>query len=443
MCTKMSYPLALAGILTIIVMFPKHEQNLQMNTDAFLVSVFERAVKESASDIHFERFGDAFLIRFRVDGVLQERWRLPAGDIEQVINSLKVIASLDITNHETPQDGHFEFIQTNSGGVINANIAGQPIDARIQTAPNIETGVNEDREKKTLDVRISVYPSIKGEVVVARLLNRQHALMPISELGMDQETLEKVKHIISREYGMILITGPVGSGKTTTLYSLMLELRDDERIIMTIEDPVEFHLEWLRQSELRPSRGFGFHEALRSILRQDPDVLMIGEIRDPETAEHAISVSLVGRIVGSTIHSNSNVGTIARLIDLNIERGMIAYAINGVISQRLVRKVCASCAENYTPEQSQLDYFGITRNAGQFVRGKGCEACHGTGYSGRTGIFEVLTFDSGIRSLIVDKVPMEAIEEYAAKTGTKTLKQDALEKVLAGVTTIEEVMKFV
>jgi type II secretory ATPase GspE/PulE/Tfp pilus assembly ATPase PilB-like protein len=170
---------------------------------------------------------------------------------------------------------------------------------------------------------------------------------------------------------------------------------------------------------------------------------MIGEIRDQQTAEHAISVSLVGRIVGSTIHSNSNVGTIARLIDLDIDRGMIAYAINGVISQRLVRRLCTFCTESYTPDQSHLDYFGITASSGQFLKGKGCEKCHNTGYSGRIGIFEVLAFDSGIRSLIVDKAPMDAIEEYARKTGTKLLKQDALDKVFAGFTTLEEVTKFV
>ncbi len=422
-------------------MFGKTTEN-SMNGDSFLVSVFDKAITEVASDIHFERFGDAFLIRFRVDGVLQERWRLPAGQMEQLINSLKVIAGLDITNHETPQDGHFEFIKTDEGGIINSSAAGHSNDARIVSG-NIETGTNEDQENRTLDIRISVYPSIKGEVVVARLLNRKDALMPISKLGMDEETLAKVKHIISREYGMILITGPVGSGKTTTLYSLMLELRDDERVIMTIEDPVEFHLEWLRQSELKPNRGFNFKEAMRSILRQDPDVLMIGEIRDQQTAEHAISVSLVGRIVGSTIHSNSNVGTIARLIDLNIDRGMIAYAINGVISQRLVRRLCTFCTEQYTPDQSHLDYFGITANSGKFLRGKGCEKCHTTGYSGRIGIFEVLAFDSGIRSLIVDKAPMDAIEDYAQKTGTKLLKKDGLDKVFAGLTTLEEITKFV
>ncbi len=417
----------------------ENSANLQMNTDTFLVSVFEKAISEQASDIHFERFGQFFIIRFRIDGILQERWRLAATDLEQVINSLKVIAALDITNHETPQDGHFEFILTSSGGVINTNAPGHQ-DARIE-----ETYQQEDKKinERVLDVRISVYPSIKGEIVVARLLNRKNALMPISELGMDNDTLSKVKHIISKDYGMILITGPVGSGKTTTLYSLMLELKSDERVIMTLEDPVEFHLEWLRQSELRPARGFGFNEALRSILRQDPDILMIGEIRDPITAEHAVSISLVGRIVGSTIHSNSNVGTIARLIDLNIERGMIAYAINGIISQRLVRKICTNCSEQYTPNQSLLDYFGVANNSATFLHGKGCTNCHNTGYNGRIGIFEVMAFDSGIRSLIVEKMPMDAIEDYAYKSGMKSLKQDALDKVFAGLTTLEEITKFI
>jgi type IV pilus assembly protein PilB len=298
-------------------------------------------------------------------------------------------------------------------------------------------------QNSMLDIRISVYPSIKGEVVVARILNRRDALLPIGNLGMTAATLAKVKHIISRDYGMILITGPVGSGKTTTLYSLMEELHDDERVIMTIEDPVEFHLEWLRQSELHPARGFDFNSAMRSILRQDPDILMIGEIRDQVAAQHAVTVSLVGRIVGSTIHSNSNVGTIARLIDLQIERSMIAYAINGVISQRLIRKICPQCRESYVPDQADLAYFGLSATAVQYVHGKGCEACHGTGYQGRIGIFEVLEFDSGLRSLIVEKAPMDQLEAYAIRSGMRTLKDEAAEKIVAGLTTIEEVIKYV
>ena len=212
---------------------------------------------------------------------------------------------------------------------------------------------------------------------------------------------------------------------------------------MTIEDPVEFHLEWLRQSELKPERGFTFVRAMRSILRQDPDVIMIGEIRDQEAAEHAVSVSLIGRIVGSTVHSNSTIGTIARFIDMNIERSMIAYAINGIISRRLVRKICQSCPVEYEPDPKQLAHFGLTLGSQKFFKGKGCPDCRNTGYHGRIGIFEVLEFDSDFRSLIVARAAMSELEAYTIKIGMKTLKDDAVSKVLAGFTTLEEISKIV
>jgi len=292
-----------------------------------------------------------------------------------------------------------------------------------------------------LDVRVSIYPSINGEILVARILDRSSAIMSLADLGMSPDTLVQVKNIISHDSGMVLITGPAGSGKTTTLYALIQELKSLEKNIMTIEDPVEFHLEWLRQSELRPERGFNFVQAMRSILRQDPDVIMIGEIRDQDTAEQAISISLIGRIVGSTIHSNSTIGTVARFVDMNIERSMIAYAINGIISRRLVRRNCESCEAEYEPDDKLLTHFGLTRGGQKFFKGRGCEKCRNTGYSGRIGIIEVLEFDSEFRSLIVDKAPMSELEAYVGRSGMKTLKIDGVNKVLAGLTTLEEISK--
>lgn len=421
-----------------------------------VASIFEQAISERASDVHFETLTDSLRVRFRIDGVLEDKFNLPSTQTESVINSIKVVADLDITNHDSPQDGHFELYQfvnsdddkKESGPLANI---GEKFKGILSKANSGISGDGQSENfknpsknsQRVLDVRISVYPSVNGEVIVARILNRPDALISLADHGMEPDTLESIHNIIGRDSGMILITGPAGSGKTTTLYSILQELKSKEKNIMTIEDPVEFHLDWLRQTELKPDRGFTFERAMRSILRQDPDVIMIGEIRDKETAEHAISVSLIGRIVGATVHSNSTIGTIARLIDMNIDRSMIAYAINGVISRRLVRRVCDSCKVEYVPDQKRLAYFGLNLPGQKFYKGKGCDACRQTGYSGRVGIFEVLEFNSAFRSLIVSKAPMSDLENYMNNSGVRTLKLDAVEKVTKGVTTIEEISKIV
>jgi len=428
------------------------EENKEMSPENFVAYVFERAITDRASDIHFEQLMNVLRVRFRIDGVLHNRWTIPRYEAEQIINTIKVAANLDIANRERPQDGHFELYEVSptqetpvqrSERSAYDEIAEKFKNIVNKAGPKAKEGGEPEHQQRILDIRISVYPSVNGEVVVARLLNRLDALMTLNQLGMDQESLGKVQSIISKDYGMILITGPVGAGKTTTLYSLMQELRSDVKNIVTLEDPVEFHLEWLRQSELKPERGFDFDSALKSILRQDPDVLMIGEIRDKVAAENAISISLVGRIVGSTIHSNNTVGTIARLIDMNIERAMIAYALTGVISQRLVRRICKTCATAYEPAPNILEYFGFKPGEHKFMKGAGCDDCDHSGYRGRTGIFEVFEFDETLRSLIVQEASMKELEAHLVNAGMKTLRQDAVEKVTKGLTTLEEISRIV
>ncbi len=433
-------------------MFVK-EENKEMSPEEFVAYIFDRAIHDRTSDIHFEQLMNVMRIRFRIDGALQNRWSLPRYEADQIINTIKVAANLDIANRERPQDGHFELYERvdesqkkeahHSDKSAYDEIAEnfKALNKKAATHPQVEPQHHE--QQRVLDIRVSVFPSVNGEILVARLLNRLDALMTLNQLGMDEHALEKVQSIISKDYGMILITGPVGAGKTTTLYSLMQEMKSDVKNIMTLEDPVEFHLEWLRQSELKPERGFDFDSALRSMLRQDPDILMIGEIRDRVAAENAISISLVGRIVGSTIHSNNTVGTIARLIDMNIERAMIAYAINGVISQRLVRRVCKTCVAPYTPSDKLVDQFALRESGWKFMKGAGCEKCDHTGFLGRIGVFEIFEFDDIMRSSIVQNVPMKELETHMEEVGMKTLREDALEKVRLGVTTLEEISRIV
>ena len=294
-----------------------------------------------------------------------------------------------------------------------------------------------------LDVRVSVFPVINGEATVLRVLNRQEVLVHPENLGMSPENFGVFKKLIARTYGMILVTGPAGSGKSTTLYSILQSLRSKEKNIITLEDPVEYHFKDIRQSEIKPDQGYNYADGMRSILRQDPDIIMIGEIRDADTAEYTIRASLTGRLVFSTIHSNTTIGTIARLLDMNIERSLIAYALNGIVSQRLIRKICNTCRSSYVPDPEYLLYFGLDENSYSFTKGMGCEACRGTGYQGRTGIYEVLELDNNLRSLIIERSSMSVLEEYVASANMKTLKDAAREKVLMGVTTVEEAAKAV
>ena len=392
-------------------------------SEKFFNSIFDRAIAEEASDVHIEPLRDKIRIRFRIDGKLQERWELPIENLECIINRIKVVSDLEIIGKPTPQEGHFEIIQS-----------------QVQ-AYKEDKDKNKDGKLKVVNVRVSIFPTINGETAVLRLLNRANMLISLNDFEMDSETNLLVKKLISKNYGMLLVTGPAGSGKTSMLYSILQELKSKERNIVTLEDPVEYEFEEIRQSQIKPEQGLTFAMGMRSILRQDPDIIMIGEIRDPETAQYAMRASLMGRSVFSTVHSNSSVGIIARLIDMNVERSLIAYALNGAISKRLVRKNCPFCKAAYTPASQYLEHFKIDGSGLEFLKGKGCKECGDTGYKGRIGIFEILEIDDNLRSMIVEKVPMNILQEYMEKKkGMKTLEQDALGKVRAGETTLEEIL---
>ena len=434
-------------------------QQQEITAEELVRVLIQQAVRERVSDIHIEPLVDRMCLRFRVDGNLQDRGTRPLYELEPILTRMKVLSNLDITSHATPQEGHFEMTVDVGGGQAAAEAeraersAGNLTDKlsslfskgggnSLPPEPGVPLQAQQST-KRLIDVRLSIFPTIHGETAVLRLLNRAEMFMSIKDLGFDAAEFSIVKKIINKIYGMVLVTGPSGAGKTTTLYSILREIKSKEKNIITLEDPVEFHIDDIRQSQMNPDQGYTFAIGMRSILRQDPDVVMIGEIRDPETAEQAVRASLTGRIVFSTVHSNTTIGTIARLTDMNVERSLIAYAINGVIAQRLVRKMCQQCKTTYQPEAEYMSYFGLTDGQQTFLKGKGCSACDNTGYIGRVGIFEVLEFDDTIRSLIIDKAPMFAIQEYAEKNGMKTLKQGAIEKVLAGITTLEEAARTV
>lgn len=378
-------------------------------------SIFLDAVNRRASDVHIDPSDRGLLVRFRIDGSLAEYALYPLSYHEQVLTHIKVSAELNTTQVFTPQDGHFSlnFMYQDEATKITKSIV--------------------------IDIRISVFPTIHGDAAVFRLANSNNHILHLNELGMDAESLQKVQSIAKKSNGMLLVTGPVGSGKTSALYSVLNEVLTDDKNAITLEDPVEFRFEKVRQIQINPDRGLTFASGMKSILRQDPDIIMIGEIRDAETAEYAVRAALVGRTVFSTLHTNSSVGTIARLLDMNIDKSLIAYALNGVIASRLARKVCQTCKETYVPSREYLSRFQIDPSMHVFYRGKGCIACGDTGYRGRIGIFEVLEFDSELRSLIVAGASMSAIEDYVSKSRTKTLQKDALDKVFAGITTLESI----
>lgn len=414
------------------IILPEHEEvqdvpEIHQDSALYIRGLISDAIAKGASDIHIEPKRDTYQVRFRIDGVLQLIDVKSLDEYKQILNTLKVLSDMNIAEHVLPQDGHIELVQQeeelNKDGKI-VNISGESINHYY-------------------DIRVSVFPSVNGEVIVMRVLNRENTLLSIEELGMDSLVLEELRDVLMTSYGMILVTGPTGSGKTTTLYSVMSELRSEETNIITLEDPIEFRLDWLRQCEIRTERNFTFEKAMESVLRQDPDVLMVGEIRDPKTAEYAVRSALVGRIVGSTIHANTTIGTIARLFELGIPRSIVGHTINAIIAQRLVRKNCDKCKVPYRPNKKLLDHFNLQEEQGPFYKGKGCEECENTGYKGRVGIFSVMTFDDILRNLLFDEKPLIEIQEFSIQKGMVTLRGDAAKKILAGLTTVEEAARII
>jgi len=461
---------------------PKEKESVPVQD--FMNTMLAQAIADQASDIHIEPLTQEMRIRFRIDGVMIEKMRRPIFELGHLSNRIKALANFDISALTTPQDGHFLITvytpitlpsaapmptappaaslpesapvpapKKNLSDTIShllfdetdkKNPAASPPEAGAPQTPSAgQAPPPTPPAPQQLSLRVSIFPTLDGEAIVLRLLNRENMLLPINDLGMDDQTMVLFKKLIAKDYGMVLITGPAGSGKTTTLYSLLQTLRTKEKNIVTLEDPVELRLDDIRQSQIYADHGLTFALGMRSILRQDPDIIMIGEIRDADTAENAVRASLTGRVVLSTIHANTTLGTIPRLIDMNVDRSLIAYALNGVVAQRLVRKVCPNCRINYVPHQEFLTYFNIKSEDHTFVKGSGCENCRHTGFNGRTGLFEVLYFDDTVQALIIEKAPMKALEEYVATSGIKTLKQDALQKALAGITTLEEAGKVV
>jgi type IV pilus assembly protein PilB len=369
-----------------------------------------QAIREQASDIHFEPDEKSLRIRFRIDGFLYEILSLPKAIHPSVASRIKVLAEMDIAETRLPQDGNF----------------------------------NIKMENRSFEVRVSTFPTIYGENVVIRILDQTSPLFELKDLGFSEEMFSNYQHLIRRANGIILVTGPTGSGKTTTLYASMNMINSMDKNIITIEDPVEYRLPLVRQTQVNPKAGITFATGLRSILRQDPDVIMVGEIRDIDTAEIAIQAALTGHLVLSTLHTNDALEAISRLMDIGIVPYLISSSVIGVLAQRLVRTICPKCKTPYQADQGELAELGKnlseSKEAITLYKGKGCKNCRQSGYRGRTGIFELLVVNEKIKHMISEKASVQRIRETAKETtGMLSLREDGLRKVLSGITTFEEV----
>jgi len=372
--------------------------------------ILSQAIRDRASDIHIEPESDSLRVRYRIDGVLHEAFSPPKSQQAAIISRIKILSEMDIAESRMPQDGRFQ-----------ASVDGQEV-----------------------DIRVSTLPTVYGENVVMRILDKSSLHINLEDLGFSEDALARFKSILSSSYGIILVTGPTGSGKTTTLYSALHSVNSLEKNIITIEDPVEYRLKLVRQSQVNPKAGLTFASGLRAILRQDPDIIMVGEIRDSETAKIAVQAALTGHLVLSTLHTNDAPGALTRLIEMGVEPFLIASATVGVVAQRLVRKICSRCRVEYTPSESLLRELRIARNGNRplsFHRGEGCTHCKKTGYKGRIGIYEIMTLTEEIRELALRQASTDQIKQAALKSGMRTLRHDGLVKALRGITTIEEVLR--
>ena len=372
--------------------------------------VLLQAIKDKASDIHFEPFETEFKMRYRIDGVLYEMMPPPAHIAPAISSRIKVMANLDIAERRVPQDGRIEL-----------NVNNQPV-----------------------DLRVSVLPTMFGEAVVMRVLDRGNVSLDLDKLGMREEDLNTFRQLIKKPNGIVIVTGPTGSGKTTTLYSALRELNDISTKLITAEDPVEYDIDGIIQCQIKPDIELTFGRILRAMLRQDPDVVLVGEIRDKETAEIAIQASLTGHLVFSTLHTNDAPSAVARLLDLGIEPFLVTATLEGVCAQRLVRRICLKCKEAYVPAEEQLMELALRSEdvTGRvFYYGKGCDACNNTGYRGRQGLYEFMLLDDEMRDMIVQHASTQQLRAESKKRGMRTLRQAGLLAIYDGVTTIEEVVK--
>jgi len=373
--------------------------------------IISQAIKKRASDIHLEPTEDDLTIRYRIDGIMHKVYSLPKKVQRGIAARIKILSNLDITKFYLPQDGRF---------------------------PLVTMG-------KQIDFRVSSLPTIYGEKFVLRILDKSGAMVKLTDLGFSDHSLALFKEAICKDHGMILITGPTGSGKSTTLYSILTELNTMDRHIVTIEDPVEYQIDGISQAQIRSEIDFTFATALRGLLRQSPDVIMVGEIRDTETADIAIKASLIGQLILSTLHTNDAVSAFARLIDMGVERYLVASSLILICAQRLCRKICSNCREPVKDIPAHmLQELGIkTENKEvKFYRGKGCRNCYNTGYKGRIAILEALTVDDYVKGMVIREEPFDRIKDIVVKEGRLvTLRSDGIEKAVAGITTIEEVYR--
>ncbi len=373
--------------------------------------VLQEAIKNRASDIHFEPYADRLRIRYRIDGSLQNAFSPPRNMYNAILTRIKIISTLDITEKRLPQDGRFK--------------------ARF--------------ENREIDFRVSVLPTHHGEKAVLRILDKSSVKSGLGDLGFAKESIQKFQDSIKRPYGMILVTGPTGSGKSTTLYSILNQLNTNERNIMTVEDPIEYQLHGITQTQVNPDIGLTFSNGLRSLLRQSPDIILVGEIRDGETADIAVKAALTGHLVFSTLHTNNAAGAIARLTDMGVEPFLIASSLIATTAQRLLRRICPHCRKEFEIPKDVLSRLPVDVNSWikgvVAYKGIGCQNCKNTGYRGRIGAMEVLVVDEQIQQMIIENTPTDKIDQLARKKGMRTLFENALAAFKEGQTTLEEVLR--
>ena len=390
---------------------PEPEDLMESEDDAPIIrlinALLTEAVKENASDIHIEPFENRLVVRLRVDGVLKEILEPKRVLAPLLVSRIKVMAKLDIAEKRLPQDGR-----------ISLRIAGRAV-----------------------DVRVSTLPSGSGERVVLRLLDKQAGRLELQHLGMPADSLEIIRRVITKPHGIVLVTGPTGSGKTTSLYAMLAELNDHSRNIMTVEDPIEYYIDGISQTHVNTKVDLTFARGLRAILRQDPDVVMVGEVRDIETAQIGVQASLTGHMVLSTLHTNTAIGAVTRLRDMGVEPFLLSSSLSGVLAQRLVRLLCPSCKQSHQASAADCETLGVsTAAAPTLYKPVGCPECNGIGYRGRTGVYEMIEIDDTLRNLIHDGASEYQMEEYA-RTRTPGIRQEGIRRVLSGDTSLEEVLR--
>lgn len=370
--------------------------------------IFNTAIKNKASDIHIEPVADGVRVRLRIDGLLQVYKKISLDKHSEIISRIKVISGIDIAEKRIPQDGRLDY----------------------------------EYENRLIDFRISTLPTIRGEKIVIRILDKAQNLLNVDELDFSADNLTVFKRLYSSANGIVLVTGPTGSGKSTTLYAALNSINTEDKNIITIEDPVEYKLEGINQVAVNVKAGLTFAKGLRSIVRQDPNIIMIGEIRDRETAEIAVQSALTGHLVFSTLHTNSAVGAVTRLLDMGVQPFLLANTIRGIVAQRLVRRICPECRQSYMPDEMEQEFLQIDKNISLY-KGCGCEHCNFTGYKGRLAIQEVVPFDDEFAKMIFKWQGESELEKRIRERGLKTMFLDGREKIMQGLTTTEELLKAV